>query len=244
MPILTDRLRHLRHLIQQNPFASIMGAIALLFTWFSIWKQEFATQKEQDALRMVNFIPHLSLGWWVAVTVGIICLWLFEASFQRQRPGMRLEYDKDGSRALLWDVGQPSVGPLRMGFLVRLKNNTDKKLEDCRIRIKIRTLRNQVRPKEISYTVCKPFSLVPDDDLPIPIFEFNFDDKDPEIRIPLVGRKGEVWSNAETWLVLRPEAHDLTVEALSAHSRIDRMMLRLRYRNEQWIVNGQPTSKR
>jgi hypothetical protein len=218
-------------------------AVLLSIVWaivgaFPIVRDDFVEPKHPEKWHMIDLIPHIPLSWWLVGVLAIIFVSLFEAAYQKQRPGMALSFNSKKIQATWSREPDKPIGPLTMVLLVKLSNNSNVELEKCIIQLRIKSYDNPYFTEfSDPYQVSKPFSLVLDQTEPVPIMSYAFDGPDLSMIVELARRK-------DTQLMLPPGRYDIWVEAISSHSRIDRVKLKLDFKDGNWAINGRSLATR
>jgi hypothetical protein len=143
-----------------------------------------------------------------------------------------LEISFGGGRSLAWDKD----GPLRQVINVFVHNRTGSRLDDCRLQLRIITHDGVSRPEWARFTVCEPFSLLVDETSFKPILEYNFDELNPPLIVPLFDEIDHKWVKREGNLVVLPGNHEITVEGISSGARMVRLPLEAKFVSDRWEI--------
>lgn len=82
---LRARLAHIVELWRVGRLGAwLVGAYALA-SLFVFLRDEFWRPTDPEKWRIIALIPSLSLAWWLSVMGFLIVIWVFEASFQKQK---------------------------------------------------------------------------------------------------------------------------------------------------------------
>ena len=231
-----DRALFFKVLAQQSVFSRVVAGASLPIGVASLWRDELADAVQQEKFRIVNFLPDLPLSWWIVIWLTLALVWVFEAAFRLQRPGMALVF-KDDIRSV-----HSGDGPMLYAIGIGLHNGTSHRLNNCRLQLHIFGHNHLNPPSWVRHTICAPFSLSPDDTHYIDIFKYEFDTPQAYLQVVNFVRKGDLWEQGDGHMVLRPGSYDIVVEALSDDSRIARLKLKVENRNDRWWINGSSTA--
>jgi hypothetical protein len=229
------RSRFIGELLRQKVYGRIFAALAFAYTLFSAWRDELATPKQQETFRAITLLPHWPVIWWVGICLLMVALWIFEAAYKLQKPGMNLIFD-DVPRSMA-----SGDGPMQYIINVGLRNGSDKRLNNCRIQLDIVSHDGIPRPRLVRFPVCAPFSLSPDESHYVPILSYEFDVREAPLQVPQFHRVEDKWIRERGEMILLPGQHDVIVEALSDDSRIARLKLKIENKDDRWWVNGEST---
>jgi hypothetical protein len=112
--------------------------ISILYTIFTIWRDEFASPEQQEHWRAIKMLPHWPISWWIAISLGAIIIWLFESSFRLAGgvPPLEIIFDPNNPSMLFWSMespeyenGKPKSMPY-WEYRVEIKNNSTKTLRN------------------------------------------------------------------------------------------------------------------
>jgi hypothetical protein len=76
------RLHYGALLWRQKALSFWVALVSFLYTLFVVWRDEFASPAQQEHFRGINMLPDWSLSIWICIFLGLVCIWLFEASFR------------------------------------------------------------------------------------------------------------------------------------------------------------------
>jgi len=221
-----------RDLWRQQPFG-LLGAIAgFLSAIFQNWREEWANTDTAERLRLVAILP--SAAWLVAIAFAALAIWIFEAAFHRQQPGMSFEFT-DTRRGLSW-VPNDDTAPIFHILYVTLRNGISQKLEECQLHVRVKHKTNQALPGDLIYPISAPFSLRPDEERPVELLRYKLDENDARLQIAILREVNGKWADRAP-LELAPGTYLLTVEALSANSRIARLKVKA-FRDPHWSFSA------
>jgi hypothetical protein len=82
---VSARWRHFTALWKERVLARWVGLVYSLAALYVFVRDEIWHPKNADQWGIINMIPSLSLGWWIAGAFAIICFWIFESSFRLMR---------------------------------------------------------------------------------------------------------------------------------------------------------------
>jgi len=71
---IVDRWRFIAELLRQRVYGvygRILAPLSVLYTLFSVWRDELATPSQQETLRAVTFLPHWPVTWWIAICLAM-----------------------------------------------------------------------------------------------------------------------------------------------------------------------------
>jgi hypothetical protein len=232
---MKGRLEFFATLLRQHVWGLLIATASLLYSALTFWRDEIATPEQQEQFRAIHYLPNWPISWWLAITFSVFALWIFEAAYKLQRPGLQLLF-KEAPRTI-----ESGIGPLRYKISVALRNSTSQVMHNCRLQVQIISHDSISRPDYVRLPICAPFRLSPDEVHYIDVAGYDFDVKDAALEIPHFMRVGDQWEDTGSKLILLPGRHDVMVEALSDNSRIARLKLDFDNKNDRWWVNGEST---
>lgn len=228
---ISTRLAFGADLVRQRVFSRLLAIPLALYSLFGFWREEIASPERQENLRAVTYLPTWPLSWWLAIWLALGFCWVFEAAFRRQRPGMTLKFASTRF-GLEWDESPNSL--LKRFLFVMLENGSGIKLEECQIRLRIKSHDGLPHNDLATFAVCKPFALRLDEERAIKLVSYEFDLKDAKLSIPIFMETEGQWDETPGINVLLPGVHDILIEALSANSKIARLKFRASYKGQGW----------
>jgi hypothetical protein len=131
--------------------------------------------------------------------------------------------------------------PRRTRVYLTVKNISGSPLGSCRIQLRLLT------PNDYSHTypIGSSFSLLVDEDKHVPILEYNIDEDDHHILIPIFGGDEDAWSDNGGLVFTEDTEHEFLFEAMSSGTKAERLFLRARYERDAWRFDtGTPAASR
>jgi len=189
--------------------------------WWQKYLDSWANTSTAEWWKSVTF---LSAPWWFALAFALLAGWVFEASYKRQRPTLRVFFG-DPRFGVAWEPAPnpPAIAkPLIYLLILTVKNGHSEKLEDCQVQVRVK---NDITPglETMVFVVSRPFSLRMDEHKQIHLLSYEFDAQRPGLSLTKYHNDADgVWYEDDTNLTLPPGTHKITVEALSAQSRMAR----------------------
>jgi hypothetical protein len=101
---LKSRFKHVAALVRQKALSRWLALFTFLHTVFSLWREDFASTAQQEKLRAVTFLPDWPLSWWIAIFLGVLVIWMFEASHRMHR-----SFHDAFAHGLVVETVQPSL---------------------------------------------------------------------------------------------------------------------------------------
>jgi hypothetical protein len=142
------RATYITTLWKHRVFSSLFVLFSFLYTLFSFWRDELATVEQQE-WRPIKMLPHWPISWWIAITLGAIIIWLFEASFregqklhrrideleQNEASPLEILFDPNNTLGRFWSIETPECkyGPQSIPnweYRVEIKNNSSKTIRN------------------------------------------------------------------------------------------------------------------
>jgi hypothetical protein len=235
---LRDRVDFFRGLAKQKTY-SLWGAVfAFAYGWFSFWRDNWATHEQQEKFRGVNFLPHWPVSWWIAIVLGFTVVWVFEAAYRLQKPGMDIVLFPYRGGV---EITNPD-GDVRALIEVGLRNGSASELLNCQL-----VIRWEVKGSPSAFHfITAPFSLRRDEMQYHLLLGFKLDTTKPFGEIPLYDEVNGKWRKRSGGMLLEANrSHHFTIEALATGSAIRRKKLTLSHEIGYWVINGrQPDRER
>jgi len=237
MRSLLARIGHFRELVRGHPWGSVVGVALLAYTAFGAWRDDFATPQQQEALRAVNFLPHLSLAWWIVIALVVALIWMFEASFYRQRSGLEIIMNKNE----VWGAMFGSqTKTLRLGAFVQIKNKTDKRLEYCRVQLRFLKGPKAHLPSFAVFPVNDPFPLLPDEGSEVAVLKYEFTGDGSKMFVPAHQARSGTAIYFPHEQTLEPGNYRIRIEALCGSTRMATEDISLTHDGKRWFFQGVP----
>jgi hypothetical protein len=77
-----SRKAHLKILFGEGIWGKWIGLVWAIYGTLAAYKVEWLTPQQQDEWQVVKLIAPISLPWWLAGALAVLCAWIFEASFR------------------------------------------------------------------------------------------------------------------------------------------------------------------
>lgn len=87
---VVDRAEHAIAVWGNGPWRLWAAAVWFIYGAFVVWRDELSDPTKIEQFRVVKMIPHLPLAWWIVVTLSVLLVGLFEASY-RMRHGCSMD---------------------------------------------------------------------------------------------------------------------------------------------------------
>ena len=93
------RKAHLKTLWAEGLWGKWVGLAWFLLTAFPFARDEFWRPANESHWKLINLIPHWPLQTWANVTLGLLLVWVYEASYRSSA--------KDKARLSIYEVPSP-----------------------------------------------------------------------------------------------------------------------------------------